>query len=148
MTTHVSLLGLGLIPSWQFDMTAANPKINPFVQYPAGMYQTTPQPAYPYYQGPEGISGLGSIISAVKEGAQRAYAKAWQEQADAARRKGVPMYDSPGYNGPSVAGPRAVLRGPSMLLGVRQSIGFGTRAALGLGIGLGAVTLLGKLFGR
>jgi len=44
---------LGLIPDWQFSTDPAiNPKINPHVQYPAGMYQTTPQPVTPYYQGP------------------------------------------------------------------------------------------------
>lgn len=135
---------LGLIPAWQFSMDpAVNYKINPNVTYPDGVYQTTPQPLYPYYQGPE-LSGLGSIVKAVKDSA---YAKAWQEAADRARQKGVPMYDSPGYNGVSVAGPRMVLRGPNMLLGP-QLIGFGTRAALGLGLGLGAVALLGKLFGR
>lgn len=50
--------GLGLIPSWQFSMDPAiNYKINPHVQFPDGIYQTTPQPLYPYYQGPE-LSGL------------------------------------------------------------------------------------------
>lgn len=50
--------GLGIIPSWQFSMDpSVNYKINPNVQYPDGVYQTTPQPLYPYYQGPE-LSGM------------------------------------------------------------------------------------------
>jgi len=45
---------LGLIPSWQFSTDpAVNPKINPHVTFPPGVYQTTPQPFLPYYQGPE-----------------------------------------------------------------------------------------------
>jgi hypothetical protein len=54
--------GLGMIPSWQFSMDPnVNPKINPHVTYPDGIYQTTPQPIGPYYQGPElsGIVGSG-----------------------------------------------------------------------------------------
>ena len=39
--------GLGLIPAWQFDMTAANPKINSSVVYPAGMTQETVQSGSP-----------------------------------------------------------------------------------------------------
>ena len=49
---------LGLIPDWQFSTDpAVNPKLNPFVQWPAGVYQTTPQPIGPYYQGPNQFSG-------------------------------------------------------------------------------------------
>lgn len=55
----MKLGGLGLIPDWQFSMDpTVNPKINPFVKYPSGVFQTTPQPLYPYYQGPE-LQGLG-----------------------------------------------------------------------------------------
>lgn len=47
MSTHVTL---GLIPDWQFSLDpAVNPKINPFVKYPDGVYQTTPQSWGPYY---------------------------------------------------------------------------------------------------
>jgi hypothetical protein len=50
MSTHVQLLGLGMIPDWQFSLDpVVNPKINPFVTYPAGVYQTTPQSWGPYY---------------------------------------------------------------------------------------------------
>lgn len=53
---------LGLIPAWQFSQDPAiNPKINPTVKYPAGVYQTTPQPLYPYYQGPNLNGGLGAV---------------------------------------------------------------------------------------
>jgi hypothetical protein len=40
---------LGMIPAWQFDMTATNPKINPYVVYPEGMTQETIQPVGPNY---------------------------------------------------------------------------------------------------
>jgi len=41
---------LGLIPSWQFSQDAkTNPALNPFVQFPEGMYQTTTQPVGPYF---------------------------------------------------------------------------------------------------
>jgi hypothetical protein len=52
---------LGLIPDWQFSTDpAVNLKINPHVQYPAGVYQTTSQPLGPYYGGSEGRGeGLG-----------------------------------------------------------------------------------------
>lgn len=47
---------LGIYPSWQYSMDpAVNPKINPNVQYPDGVYQTTVQPLGPYYGG--GFSG-------------------------------------------------------------------------------------------
>jgi hypothetical protein len=45
------IMGLGLIPAWQFSQDPnINPKINPNVHYPAGVYQTTVQPIGPYYQ--------------------------------------------------------------------------------------------------
>jgi len=52
--------GLGIIPDWQFSLDpSVNPKINPNVQWPQGVYQTTVQPFTPYYQGPEGqLQGL------------------------------------------------------------------------------------------
>ena len=54
---------LGLIPAWQFSLDpAVNPKINPNVQWPQGVYQTTPQPFTPYYQGPEGLQGLAAKL--------------------------------------------------------------------------------------
>lgn len=41
---------LGIIPSWQFNTDAnTNPLLNPHVEYPPGMYQTTVQPVGPYY---------------------------------------------------------------------------------------------------
>jgi len=41
---------LGIIPSWQFNTDAnTNPLLNPHVQYPPGMSQTTVQPVGPYY---------------------------------------------------------------------------------------------------
>ncbi len=53
--------GLGILPSYQYseDPAVNFTKINPHVQFPPGMYQTTPQPAYPYYQGPMGTEGEG-----------------------------------------------------------------------------------------
>lgn len=138
MTTHLSL---GLIPSWQMSMDpAVNYKINPFVQYPPGVYQTTPQPLYPYYQGPE-LNGLGTVWGQIqrvtRDQINRALANKQQEEFSK---------NSTGHNTVSGAGPRMVLRGPNMLLGAPQLLGFGTRAALGLSLGLGAVALLGKLF--
>lgn len=59
--TNISLsdANLGLIPSWQFDQNPnTNPLLNPHMQYPEGMYQTTMQPTGPYYSGPM-LSGLG-----------------------------------------------------------------------------------------
>lgn len=45
-----------MIPDWQFSLDPnVNPKINPFVQYPAGIYQTTPQSWGPYYGDPVGV---------------------------------------------------------------------------------------------
>lgn len=144
MTTH---MGLGLIPAWQFSMDpAVNYKINPNVVYPDGVYQTTPQPLYPYYQGPEG--GLGSIVSAIKSSA---YAKAYREYVDRAHVAGREPFDNPGMNGFGAAGPRVTLMGPSMnfqLLGAQLGRVRRQRTLMGLGLGLGAVALLGKLFGR
>lgn len=49
-------IGLGIIPAWQFSMDpSVNPKINPAVKFPAGVYQTTVQPLGPYYQGGQGL---------------------------------------------------------------------------------------------
>lgn len=54
--------GLGMIPSWQFSNDPAiNPKINPHVVYPSGMYQTTVQPVGPYFSGMNGLSGLNGL---------------------------------------------------------------------------------------
>lgn len=51
---------LGIFPSWQYSADpAVNPKINPNVQYPPGMYQTTVQPVAPYWGGP--VNGLGGV---------------------------------------------------------------------------------------
>lgn len=46
------IMGLGLIPAYQFssDPAVNFTKINPNVQYPPGVYQTTVQPIGPYYQ--------------------------------------------------------------------------------------------------
>ncbi len=50
--------GLGIYPSWQYSGDpAVNPKINPHVVYPDGVYQTTTQPIGPYWDGP--TNGLG-----------------------------------------------------------------------------------------
>ncbi len=44
---------LGMIPAWQFSQDpAVNPKINPFVQFPDGVYQTTMQPLGPFFNPP------------------------------------------------------------------------------------------------
>lgn len=52
--------GLGMIPSWQFsDDPAVNPKINPHVVYPEGMYQTTVQPVGPYFNSVMDLKGVG-----------------------------------------------------------------------------------------
>ncbi len=51
---YARIPGLGLIPSWQFDMSAANPKINPHVVYPDGVTQETTQPLGPNW----GVSGI------------------------------------------------------------------------------------------
>lgn len=54
---------LGLIPDWQFSLDPnVNPKINPFVKYPDGVYQTTPQSWGPWFpeainQPPSGVAG-------------------------------------------------------------------------------------------
>lgn len=136
--------GLGLMPSWQYsEDPTVNPKINPHVIYPDGMYQTTPQPAYPYYQGPE-LSGLGAPIQweLIAAHAQRLA----QNELD--RRKKAAYSGENDHLDGSFAGPRMVLRGPNMLLGAPQLLGFGMRAALGLSLGLGAVALLGKFFSR
>jgi hypothetical protein len=54
---------LGLIPDWQFSMDPAiNPKINPFVQYPPGVYQSTIQPIGPYFQTQPPASGMNGIF--------------------------------------------------------------------------------------
>lgn len=60
---YTRLNGLGLIPAWQFDMTAANPKINPHVQFPEGVTQSTIQPLGPYYGNNDGLHGLGLFDS-------------------------------------------------------------------------------------
>jgi hypothetical protein len=61
------IAGLGLIPSWQFSMDpAVNPKINPFVKFPEGVFQTTVQPLGPYFSGMNGLNGLGESSVASK----------------------------------------------------------------------------------
>lgn len=53
--------GLGIYPDWQYSGDpAVNPKINPNVKYPDGVYQTTPQPLGPYYGGD--TTGLGMPV--------------------------------------------------------------------------------------
>lgn len=57
----VGVPGLGMIPSWQFSTDpSVNPKINPFVTFPDGVYQTTPQPFGPWMNA-GGLSGLGAL---------------------------------------------------------------------------------------
>lgn len=78
---------LGIYPSWQYSMDpAVNPKINPNVKYPPGVFQTTVQPIGPDYgmplAGPQvkllgppqllgrpvqllGLKGFGSISDTV-----------------------------------------------------------------------------------
>jgi len=56
----MTFAGLGIYPTWQYSTDPKiNPKLNPWVTFPAGMSQTTVQPMGPYYQGPEGLSGRG-----------------------------------------------------------------------------------------
>lgn len=44
---------LGMIPAWQFSQDPkVNYKLNPFVKYPDGWSQMTPQPVGPYYAPP------------------------------------------------------------------------------------------------
>jgi hypothetical protein len=51
------IAGFGMIPAWQFSMDpAVNPKINPNVVYPDGVYQTTTQPIGPWFDGSSGLS--------------------------------------------------------------------------------------------
>lgn len=56
-----------MIPDWQFSLDpAVNPKINPFVKYPAGVFQTTPQSWGPYYGDPvssPGVAGPRAVLS-------------------------------------------------------------------------------------
>ncbi len=48
-----------MIPDWQFSLDPnVNPKINPFVKYPDGVYQTTPQSWGPYYGDPVSSPGV------------------------------------------------------------------------------------------
>jgi len=49
------------VADWQFSSDPnINLKLNPHLVYPNGVYQTTPQPIGPYYQGSEGKGeGLG-----------------------------------------------------------------------------------------
>jgi len=43
-------MSLGYIPSWQFSQNAeTNPRLNPHLKFPPGVYQTTVQPVGPYY---------------------------------------------------------------------------------------------------
>ena len=67
----MQLNGLGFIPSWQFSQDPAqNPNLTPFMQMPAGMYQTTVQPVGPYMSGMAGLGdggdgmGLGEMSTA------------------------------------------------------------------------------------
>jgi hypothetical protein len=54
MATH-----LGIFPQWQYSNDpSVNPKINPHVQYPTGIYQTTIQPVGPW-AAPSSLKGLG-----------------------------------------------------------------------------------------
>lgn len=149
-------MGLGLIPAWQFSMDPQiNYKINPFVTYPDGVYQTTPQPLYPYYQGPEGglgYSDFSSIWSNVGSSIRdKLNAELAKRQADRLANKGGPDQIN-GLNGASTAGPRVTLMGasPVQLMGL-QLLGRKVRrqrTLMGIGLGLGAVALLGKLLGR
>jgi len=51
--------GLGMIPSWQFSMDpSVNPKINPNVTFPEGVYQTTPQPLGPWFNSASPLNGV------------------------------------------------------------------------------------------
>jgi hypothetical protein len=64
MAQHVQLLGsLGMIPSWQFNMNAAqNPNINSHVKFPEGWTQLTVQPHGHYRtSGDAGLQGLGRV---------------------------------------------------------------------------------------
>jgi hypothetical protein len=63
MSTHIQLLGLNMIPDWQLSLDpAVNPKINQFVKYPAGVYQTTPQSWGPYYGDPKSVGVAGPQV--------------------------------------------------------------------------------------
>jgi hypothetical protein len=55
---------LGLIPDYQFssDPAVNFTKINPFVQYPPGVYQSTIQPIGPYFQTQPPASGMNGIF--------------------------------------------------------------------------------------
>lgn len=58
--------GLGMIPSWQFSMNpAVNPKINPHVQFPEGVYQTTAQPLGPWFNSGAQMSLRGAGLQGI-----------------------------------------------------------------------------------
>ena len=99
---------LGIFPSWQYSADPAiNPKINPHVQYPDGVYQTTVQPLGPYYGGDLSGPHAGPQVKLLGAAA--------------------PLFQMGGH-GVRLMGPRGV-----SLMGIADSVGsIGTFIILGL----------------